>query len=67
MWGAVINFVINVVLNYIFIQRFQVAGIALATSIVAIASSIYLMLMLSRILKKESNGSRYPVVSARSQ
>lgn len=52
MGGAVINFLLNVILNYIFMQWFQVAGIALATSIVTIASCCYLIVMLMYILKK---------------
>ncbi len=51
MWGCVMNFVLNVVLNYVLMQWLQVAGIALSTAIVIMVSSGYLGLMLMRLLK----------------
>ena len=52
MWGCVINFVVNVVLNYVLMQWLQVAGIALSTSLVYLVSVIYLSIMLERVLKQ---------------
>ncbi len=52
MWGCVINFVVNVVLNYVLMQWLQVAGIALSTTLVYMVSAAYLWLMLSRVLKE---------------
>jgi len=43
MWGALINLILNVVLNYIFMQIFGIAGIALSTSAVYFVSFIYLL------------------------
>jgi putative peptidoglycan lipid II flippase len=52
MWGCVMNFVVNVVLNYVLMQWLQVAGIALSTALVHSVSTAYLGLMLTRVLKK---------------
>lgn len=51
MWGCVLNFIVNVVLNYVFMQWLQVAGIALATFVVYVVSVIFLSYMLLRLLK----------------
>lgn len=52
MWGCVINFGVNVVLNYVLMQWLQVAGIALSTAVVYLVSVIYLSVMLQRVLKQ---------------
>lgn len=52
MWGCVINFVVNVVLNYVLMQWLQVAGIALSTAVVYLVSVTYLSVMLQRVLKQ---------------
>lgn len=52
MWGCAINFVVNVVLNYVLMQWLQVAGIALSTALVYMLSVAYVGVMLSRVLAK---------------
>jgi putative peptidoglycan lipid II flippase len=52
VWGCVINFIINVVLNYVLMQWLQIAGIALSTTVVYLVSVIYLSLMLQRVLEQ---------------
>lgn len=54
MYGTGISFALNIVLDYLFKEWFGVAGIALATSLVYLASLIYLSTMLSRLLRKET-------------
>jgi len=51
MWGAVINLFLNILLNYLFMQSFGVAGIALSTSAVYFVSFCYLLYMLWRVTK----------------
>lgn len=55
--GAVINVIVNVTLNYIFIQWFGVAGIALSTVGVYLISLSYLSVMLWRQLAKVREAS----------
>ena len=55
MWGCVMNSVLNVLLNYVLMQWLQVAGIALSTTIVIMTSSVYLGLMLLRLLREREN------------
>ena len=50
--GAAINFCINVVLNYIFIQWFSVAGIALSAAVVYAVSYCFLAVALHTRMKK---------------
>ena len=52
MWGCVMNFVVNVVLNYVLMQWLHVAGIALSTAVVYLVSVTYLSVMLRRVLKQ---------------
>jgi putative peptidoglycan lipid II flippase len=52
MWGCIINFVGNVLFNYIFMQWFNVAGIALATFMVYVISATYILYMLRHILRE---------------
>lgn len=50
--GTVISVVVNVALNYLFMRRLGVAGIALSTACVYVASASYLGYMLSRELRQ---------------
>ena len=45
MWGSAISLVLNAILNYLFMWKMGVAGIALSTSLVYIASFCYLLVM----------------------
>lgn len=49
MWGAVINLIVNVVLNYLLMQWLGVAGIALSTACVYLLSFTYCYLALKRL------------------
>lgn len=49
MQGAIISIALNVSLNYVFMQRMGVAGIALSTSIVYAVSAGYLAFRLARL------------------
>jgi putative peptidoglycan lipid II flippase len=49
-WGASISLPLNVLLNYLFMQRMGVAGIALSTALMYVVSSAYLGFMLHRAL-----------------
>ncbi len=53
MYGAVINVIINAVLNYIFMIRMGVAGIGLSTVFVYIISFAYLFTVLMIVFRKE--------------
>lgn len=53
MYGTVISFALNIVLDYLFKEWLGVSGIALATTIVYIASAAYLATMLTRRLQRE--------------
>jgi putative peptidoglycan lipid II flippase len=44
IWGSVWNVVVNIVLNYLFMQQWGVAGIALSTSFVYIFSFVFLLI-----------------------
>jgi putative peptidoglycan lipid II flippase len=50
MWGCVLNFIVNVVLNYTFMRWLGVAGIALATFVVYVISVTFLSYMLLNVL-----------------
>jgi len=52
MWAAVINLVLNVVLNLLLVAPYGVAGIALATSSASVASLFFLSYHLLRILRR---------------
>lgn len=54
MWGAVLNLIVNIVFNLIFMRAWGVAGIALSTAVVYLVSFIYLTIVLlfkSQIVK----------------
>lgn len=55
MWGALINFTLNVVLDYALMKWLGVSGIALSTSLVCAGSLCYLSLMTLRLLRKVEN------------
>jgi putative peptidoglycan lipid II flippase len=50
-WGAAINLVVNVVLNWLFMRWIGVSGIALSTTFVYIVSCGFLALMSWRLMK----------------
>ena len=50
VWGAVISLAVNVILNYLFMQLWGVAGIALSTSVVYAVSMFYLLFMSKRFI-----------------
>jgi putative peptidoglycan lipid II flippase len=51
-WGAAINLVVNVVLNWLFMRWIGVSGIALSTTFVYIVSCGFLALMSWRLMKQ---------------
>ncbi|PWT76535.1 MAG: virulence factor MviN [Chloroflexi bacterium] len=51
MWGCVLNFIVNIVLNYTFMQWLDVAGIALSTFVVYAISVTFLSYMLVDVLR----------------
>jgi putative peptidoglycan lipid II flippase len=53
MYGTVISFALNISLDFVFKEWLGVPGIALATTIVYVISTVYLATMLSRLLKRE--------------
>lgn len=56
MWGTLLNVTLNVVLNYVLQRWLGVVGIALSTTLVYVASSIYLFVMLQRMLSAAEGG-----------
>jgi len=52
LWGAVISLPLSIILNYLLIQWWGVAGIALSTSMVYFVSFCYLLYMLVSLLKE---------------
>lgn len=52
MWGSAGNLIVNISLNYLFMQWFGVAGIALSTSCVYLFSFVFLLYFALRNLKK---------------
>ena len=49
--GSVLNFTLNLVGNYVLMQYFGVAGIALSTAIVLTVSATYIFLVLRSYMK----------------
>lgn len=43
LWGTLINLMVSIVLNYLLATMFQVAGIALAISLMHVVATLYLM------------------------
>jgi len=56
MWGNVINLTGCIVLTYVLMHRFGVAGIALATSLMYLLSMCFLWIVSSRLLHKKAVG-----------
>jgi len=54
LWGTIINLILSIVLNYLFAQRFQVAGIALAICLMYLVSTVYLVCAAIRLTGKPS-------------
>ena len=52
LWGTIINLILSIILNYLFALWFQVAGIALATSLMYLISMIYLLCSAKRLINK---------------
>lgn len=52
MWGSAFNLLINVILNYLFIQWFGIWGIALSTSLVYVFSFLYILFFVHKNLRK---------------
>lgn len=52
LWGTLISFALNVVLDYLLIQVLGIAGIALATTLVYVVSCGFLLLMLRLKLRQ---------------
>jgi putative peptidoglycan lipid II flippase len=51
-WGSGISLPLNILLNYVFMQRMGAAGIALSTSVMYVVACAYLGFMLLRALKE---------------
>lgn len=51
MWSSAISLVLSIVLNYLFMQRLGVAGIAMATSVMYLVSMCFLYVMVFRQLR----------------
>jgi putative peptidoglycan lipid II flippase len=56
MFVAGINLVLDVILNFVFMRFWGVAGIALSTSVVYICSLLFLMVCYLKVLR-ESQGT----------
>ena len=52
MWVSAFNLLINIILNYVFMQWLGVKGIALSTSCVYVFSFLYLLIFANKSLKK---------------
>jgi putative peptidoglycan lipid II flippase len=65
MWGSGLNLAVNVVLTYVLMHRFGVAGIALATSLMYVGSVAFLWIAASRLLRamprQEQEQERQPI------
>lgn len=64
MWGSAGNLIVNVSLNYLFMNWFGVAGIALSTSCVYLFSFLFLTFFAIRNLQKIDNLGLTPVQQA---
>jgi putative peptidoglycan lipid II flippase len=60
LWGTTISLPLNVLLNYLFMQKLGVAGIALSTSLMYVVSCGYLGLMLHRALASHAGSASAP-------
>jgi len=57
MIGSAINLIVNVGLNYLFIQWIGLAGIALSTAVVYVVSFSFLYMMVNRVLRAKYSQS----------
>lgn len=55
LWGAIINFSVNISMNLILVRYYGAPGIALSTSIVYVISFAYLLYMAHLLITKASN------------
>lgn len=55
--GTVLGFVLNIVLDFVFIRHFGVGGIALSTSVVVASCTLFLAFMAVRLMKGMSHES----------
>jgi putative peptidoglycan lipid II flippase len=58
MWGAGINLICNIVFAYFLMKWLGVAGIALSTSLMYLASTSFLLYMALRLMKRVSHDHR---------
>jgi putative peptidoglycan lipid II flippase len=56
IWGNVINLSVCIVLTYVLMHQFGVAGIALATSLMYLVSFCFLWLVSSRLINQKAGG-----------
>ena len=56
MWGNAINLSISMLLTYVLMQRFGVIGIALATTLMYLISSIFLLWVSLRLMRVKAEG-----------
>jgi putative peptidoglycan lipid II flippase len=56
MFIAGINLILDVILNLVFMRFWDVAGIALSTSVVYICSSLFLMICSLKVLRESQGG-----------
>lgn len=67
MWGTVINLIVSVMLNYLLMQWFGVAGLALSVSLMYLVSMTYLLIMAWRLLcQTQSAGAAAPQMASSS-
>ena len=58
MWGAVISLTVNVIFNYLFMQWWEVNGIAMASSLMHLTSCLFLWTVANRLIMDRRHGSR---------
>jgi len=54
MYGSAINLILDIILNLVFMKFFGIAGIALSTSAVYVASFLYLSLWVVKLIRQET-------------
>jgi putative peptidoglycan lipid II flippase len=58
LWGTVINLILSIFLNYIFMQWYQVVGVALSISLMYLISTGYLIYVGTRLTKNQLVNTR---------
>ncbi len=58
MWGALLGFCLNVILNLVLMRGMGVAGLALSTSLVYLFMTLFMAVMLVQCLRKAERGLR---------